>query len=67
VPYQLAQVVRFISVTEEPSEHTSTRAAEEDGRRVKSKRGCSQDGDKRTQNGDARSTIRMRPAKCALY
>lgn len=37
LPYQLAQVVRFVSMTEEPSEHTPSRAAEKKSRRINSR------------------------------
>ena len=58
MPDEFPQVVRFVGVTQEPAEYAAARAAEQDGSGVESRRGCSQDGDKRTQNGDARSTIR---------
>jgi hypothetical protein len=57
VPHQLTQVVRFVGVAEEPSEHASTGAAKKEDRWVESQEGCSPDGDKRTQNGYARSTV----------
>ena len=57
VPHQLAQVVRFVGVAEQPPEHASTGAAKKQHRGIYSKAGCSQDGDKRIQNGYARSTV----------
>lgn len=58
VPDQLAEVVRLISMAEQPSEYASPRATEQEGCRIESRRSCSQDGDNRTQNGDARSTVK---------
>jgi hypothetical protein len=58
VPDQLAEVVRFVSVAQEPSKHASPRAAEKERCGVENRSRCSQDGDKRTQNGNGRSTVR---------
>jgi hypothetical protein len=41
-------------VTQEPSQDAPPRAAEQNGGRVESCRRCSQDGDNRIQNGNAR-------------
>jgi hypothetical protein len=58
VPDQFAEVVRFVSMAEQPPEYAPPRATEQEGCRIESRRSCSQDGDNRTQNGDARSTVK---------
>ena len=58
VPHQFAEVIRFVSVAQQPSKHASPRPAEEERGGVESHGRCSQDGDKRTQNENARSTVR---------
>lgn len=59
VPDEFPQVVRFVRVTQEPSQDAPPRATEQDGCRVESRRSCSQDGDNRIQNGNARSTVNV--------
>ncbi len=44
-------------VAEKPSQHAPPRATEQDGGRVEGRRSCPQDGDKRIQNGNTRSTM----------
>jgi hypothetical protein len=44
-------------VTQQPAEYTPPGAAEQNGGWVQDRWSCSQDGDNRTQNGDARSTV----------
>ena len=58
LPDQFAEVVRFVSMAEQPSEYAPPRATEQEGCRIESRRSCSQDGDNRTQNGDVRSTVK---------
>ena len=62
VPDQFTEVVRLVSVTQQPSKHASPRVTEQEGCRIESRRSCSQDGDNRTQNGDARSTVKRQLA-----
>ena len=57
LPDQFAEVVRFVSMAKQPSEYAAPRATEQEGCRIE-RRSCSQDGDNRTQNGDARSTVK---------
>jgi len=59
VPHKLPEVVRLVGMPEQPPEDTAACAAEQDNRRIERCRrgGCSQDGDNRTQNGNARSTV----------
>ena len=66
LPDQLAEVVRFVSMAEQPSEYAPPRATEQEGCRIESRRSCSQDGDNRTQNGDARSTVKGSSRSAAL-
>ena len=63
-PHEFPQVVRFIRVTQEPSQDAPPRAAEQDGCGIERRRSCSQDGDKRIQNGNARSTVRQESGSC---
>jgi hypothetical protein len=53
-------------MAEQPSEYAPPRATEQEGCRIESRRSCSQDGDNRTQNGDARSTVKGSSRLAAL-
>ena len=59
VPHQFSQVERFVGMTQQPAEYAPPRAAEQDHRRIERSRSCSQDGDNRIQNGNARSTVNV--------
>lgn len=61
LPYELAQVVRLVGMTQQPSQYAPPRGAEQNGCRVESRRSCSQDGNNRIQNGNARSTVSRQP------
>ena len=58
MPHEFSQVERFVGVTQQPTEYAPPGATEQDGCRIERRRSCSQDGDNRTQNGDARSTVK---------
>ena len=62
VACDLAKIIGFVRVPQQPPEYAPAGTAEKDGRRIgqacKSRRGCSHNGYNRTQIGNTRSTVR---------